>query len=94
MQQTFVAVLKILSHQCSDCNRVEAKNFWQACVQVRQRRVHKKTLLYLEQVILKFQAHEKCTNIKAVPEGMDFFFSLKDDAGKFTDFILSKVPAK
>jgi len=94
VQQSFQATLRVVSHMCDDCHRVEAKNYWQANVQVRQRRKHKKTLLYLEQVILKHRAHAKCSTIRSVPEGLDFFFGHKEDAKRFTDFVISKVPAK
>lgn len=38
---------------CDDCRRAEAKDFWRACVQVRQKAEFKKTLFYLEQLLLK-----------------------------------------
>ena len=38
---------------CDACHRVEAKDFWKAVTQVRQRAGHKKTFYYLEQILLK-----------------------------------------
>ena len=44
--------------QCTDCQRVEAKDFWKSVVQVRQQVKHKRTFLYVEQdwfwIIKKF----------------------------------------
>lgn len=50
--------------QCDDCKKEYTPHNWVASVQVRQRAGHKKTLLFLEQIILKLGVHEKCVNIK------------------------------
>ena len=56
--------------------------------------VHKKTFLYLEQLILKHKMEKKAINIEEMPEGVDFFFSSKHDGGVFAEFIASQIPAK
>ncbi len=38
---------------------------------------HKRTIYFLEQLILKHQAQAQATNIKEVADGLDFFFSHK-----------------
>ena len=66
LQQAFVVEFTVNTQMCTDCHRQEAKDFWKANVQVRQKVVHKKTLLYLEQLILKHKAHAQCVAIKQV----------------------------
>lgn len=51
---------------CDDCHRTEAKDYWRALVQVRQRAINKKTFYYLEQLILKYKAHEQTLGIKPI----------------------------
>ncbi|VDM78735.1 unnamed protein product [Strongylus vulgaris] len=82
------------SRMCDDCRRAEAKDFWRACVQVRQKAEFKKTLFYLEQLLLKHGAHNQCTGVKPVPTGIDFFFAKLQEARKFVDFLLTVLPCK
>ncbi|CAG2197188.1 NMD3 [Mytilus edulis] len=72
----------VKNHMCDDCHRVEAKDFWRACVQIRQKTKHKKTFYYLEQIILKHKAHVNTVNIKPCHEGLDFFYIQQQDARK------------
>ena len=58
LQQTFVLTLVVHGGQCPQCTRLAAKNTWKAAVQVRQKVDHKRTFLYLEQLILKHNAHK------------------------------------
>lgn len=37
LQQTFIVEFTIFNQICDDCQRVEAKDYWKALVQVRQR---------------------------------------------------------
>lgn len=55
---------------------------------------HKRTFLFLEQLILKHGAHRDTINIKEVHDGIDFFFAARNHAEKFTDFLCSVVPVK
>lgn len=79
---------------CEDCHRSEAKDYWRACVQVRQKCEFKKTLFYMEQLLLKHNAHAAATNVKPAPTGIDFFFPKIQDARKLVDFILMQLPCK
>lgn len=81
-------------YQCPDCAKSYTKNTWRAVVQVRQKVPHKRTLLYLEQLILKHSAHKSAINIKEVNDGIDFFFSQRNNAEKFVDFLRSVVPIR
>lgn len=94
LQQTFVVETVVAGQQCPDCCRREAKNTWNTVVQVRQKVEHKRTFLYLEQLILKHTAHRDCVNIKTVREGIDFFFGGRSAAMKFVDFLNAVVPIR
>ncbi|CAG8787027.1 8817_t:CDS:2, partial [Gigaspora margarita] len=78
--------------QCGDCTRLMAKNTWQAMVQVRQKVNHKRTFLFLEQLILKHHAHKDTINIKEVKDGLDFFYAHKSHAVKMVEFLNAVVP--
>ncbi|XP_047488518.1 60S ribosomal export protein NMD3-like [Penaeus chinensis] len=94
LQQDFIVEFLVTGQMCDDCHRVEAKDYWQAVVQVRQKTDHKRTFYYLEQLILKHRAHEKTLGIKPVHEGLDFFYSFEPYARKLLDFFSSVVPCR
>lgn len=82
------------NQQCPDCQKSFTHNTWRAVVQVRQKVSHKRTFLYLEQLILKHGAHKDTINIKEVHDGIDFFFSARNHAEKFVDFLTSVAPVQ
>lgn len=92
MQQTFEVVYVVATQQCPDCAKSYTANVWRACVQVRQKVLHKRTFLYLEQLMLKHGAHRDTINIKEAKDGIDFFFAARNQAEKFVDFLKSVVP--
>ena len=94
LQQTFDVEYIVAYYQCPDCAKSYTKNTWRACVQVRQKVSHKRTFLYLEQLILKHNAHKDTLNIKETNDGIDFFFSQRNQAERFVDFLSSVVPVK
>lgn len=81
-------------HQCPDCAKSFTANTWRAVVQVRQKVPHKRTFLYLEQLILKHHAHKDTINIKEVQNGLDFFYAQRNHAEKFVDFLSSVAPVR
>jgi nonsense-mediated mRNA decay protein 3 len=94
LQQTFEVEYVVGNHQCPDCAKSFTANTWRAVVQVRQKVPHKRTFLYLEQLILKHSAHKDTINIKEVKDGLDFYFSQRNHADKFVDFLHSVAPIK
>ncbi|KAK0425748.1 hypothetical protein QR680_009359 [Steinernema hermaphroditum] len=94
LQQAFIVEFTIYNQMCDDCRRAEAKDFWRACVQVRQKCEFKKTLFYLEQLILKHGAHVNTTGVKPVPTGIDFFYAKIQDARKLVDFLMTVLPCR
>lgn len=65
-----------------------------AGVQIRQKVPHKRSFLYLEQLMLKHNAHRDTINIKEAKDGLDFFFSQRNHAEKMTDFLQSVTPVR
>jgi nonsense-mediated mRNA decay protein 3 len=85
----------IVQHgQCPDCTKLAAKNTWQAVLQVRQKVPHKRTFLFLEQLILKHNAHKDTISIKEVKDGLDFFYAHESHAQKMVEFLASVVPVQ
>jgi nonsense-mediated mRNA decay protein 3 len=92
VQQAFEVEYVIANQQCPDCRKSYTHHTWRAVVQVRQKVTHKRTFLYLEQLILKHGAHQDTINIKETHEGLDFYFAHRNQAEKFVDFLTSVTP--
>jgi nonsense-mediated mRNA decay protein 3 len=63
LQQAAVINFTIRNQQCKNCEASYAQGAWHAVVQVRQRVSHKRTFFFLEQLLLKYNAHSECINI-------------------------------
>ena len=63
-------------------------------MQVRQKVSHKKTFLFLEQLILKHNAHDATLQIKTLPDGIDFYFAQRSHALRFIDFVDSVMSVR
>jgi len=63
MQQSCLVEFVVRNQQCRSCEASYAQGAWKAVVQVRQRVTHKRTFMYLEQLILKQEAHNDCVKI-------------------------------
>ncbi|KAF8905182.1 NMD3 family-domain-containing protein [Gymnopilus junonius] len=87
LEQTFEIEYLVQHGQCPDCAKLAAKNTWKALVQVRQKVPHKRTFLYLEQLILKHNAQKDTISIKEVRDGLDFFYSSRSHAQKMLEFL-------
>ena len=94
LQQSIVIEFIVQNKMCLDCHRSEASLTWDSVVQVRQAVTHKRTFLYLEQVILKHNAQERAVRIDPQPEGVDFYFGSKSDGARFTSFLDATVPIR
>ena len=91
---SFIVTLKEDWTQCEDCKKTFTPHIWRAVVQLRQKVNHKRTFLFLEQVILKHKAQNKALNIKEHPEGVDFYFSNRAQANTFCSFIHEFLPCQ
>ena len=94
LQQSFIVEFVVRNQQCIECQAAFRTGSWKALVQVRQRVNHKRTFLYLEQLILKHGAHRGCLSIETFKDGMDFYFPDKGKAGRFISFLEDVVPMK
>ncbi|ODV63377.1 ribosome-binding protein NMD3 [Ascoidea rubescens DSM 1968] len=94
VQQSLEVEFIVIAVQCSDCARSYTTNTWRAAVQIRQKVPHKRTFLYLEQLILKHNAHVDTISIKENRDGLDFYYSQRNHATKMIDFLNSVAPIK
>jgi len=94
LQQSFVVVFVVRNQQCIECQAEFRQGSWKCLVQVRQRVGHKRTFLFLEQLILKHGAHRGTLNIEAFRDGMDFYFPDKGKGARFITFLENVVPIK
>jgi len=94
LQQSMVVVFIVRNQQCIECQAEFRQGSWKSLVQVRQRVGHKRTFLYLEQLILKHGAHRGCLSIETFRDGMDFYFPDKGKAARFISFLEDVVPIK
>ncbi len=94
LEQTFEIEYLVQHGQCSDCAKLAAKNTWKALVQVRQKVPHKRTFLYLEQLILKHNAQKDTISVKEVKDGLDFFYSTRAHALKMVEFLNGVAPVR
>lgn len=95
IQQDVQIDYEILWQQCPACTKASTgQPQWDAVVQLRQKVNHRRTFLYLEQLIMKHRMHEDVTRIQGHPDGLDFFYGHKSHGMAFTDFISSLSPIK
>ncbi|KAK2465867.1 hypothetical protein APHAL10511_001508 [Amanita phalloides] len=94
LEQTFEIEYLVQHGQCSDCTKLAAKNTWKAMVQVRQKVQHKRTFLFLEQLILKHGAQKDTVSVKEVRDGLDFFYASRSHAVKMVEFLTGVVPVR
>lgn len=55
---------------------------------------HKRTFLYLEQLILKHGAHRDTINISEKKDGLDLYYTQRSHAVKMCEFLASVVPVR
>ena len=66
LQQSFIAEFIIENFTCEDCHREAAKDTWTSVLQLRQKVDHKRTFYFIEQLILKHNAHDKARPLLSV----------------------------
>eukprot|EP00940_MAST-03C_sp_MAST-3C-sp2_P002464 g2464.t1 len=99
MQQVLVVTFVVTNQTCDECTKQVSNQQWTACVQVRQKVRHKRTILFLEQLLLKHGAHRNATGIQTVTGttlggGLDFFFRERNHARTFISFLEGVVPVR
>lgn len=94
VQEQFEVEFVVVATQCPDCARSYTVHTWRACVQLRQKVGHKRTFLYLEQLILKHNAHLETVSIQESRDGIDFFYAHPQHALKMIDFLSRVSPIR
>eukprot|EP01041_Mallomonas_annulata_P004550 gene4550-9029_t len=94
LQQAAMINFTIRNQQCEMCQASYATGAWHAIVAVRQRVSHKRTFFFLEQLLLKHNAHSDCIKIITFRDGMDFYFTEKQNAMRFIEFLSCHIPTK
>eukprot|EP00457_Paulinella_chromatophora_P006063 gb/GEZN01006081.1/.p1 GENE.gb/GEZN01006081.1/~~gb/GEZN01006081.1/.p1 ORF type:complete len:530 (-),score=79.72 gb/GEZN01006081.1/:93-1682(-) len=92
LQQTFIVEFVVTPTQCPECAASFTEHTWTACLQVRQKVKHKRTFLYLEQMLLKYNICLNAIGMKEMPMGLDFFWPTKGDSNKMLEFLRTVVP--
>jgi nonsense-mediated mRNA decay protein 3 len=69
LQQAFVIEFHIRNQQCTSCQANFATGAWHAVVQIRQRVSHKRTFFFIEQLLIKHNAHSDCINLVSFRDG-------------------------
>mmetsp|Transcript_10444 Transcript_10444/g.11973 ORF Transcript_10444/g.11973 Transcript_10444/m.11973 type:complete len:423 (+) Transcript_10444:219-1487(+) len=94
LRQRMVTEFIVQYKQCSVCTKETVDQRWNTIVQVRQKVQHKRTLLHLEQMLAGEKIVELALDIIPCKNGLDFYFSKRNDALKFCEGLLQLVPAR
>ena len=99
LEQKLVVTFVVTNQTCDECTKQVSNNTWSAVVQLRQKTNHKRTILFLEQLMLKHGAHRNATGIQSVHGattggGLDFFFRERNHARTFISFVEHAVPCR
>jgi len=95
LQQSLVVTFLLEASLCEDCSKTRSKlEKWTASVQVRQHTEHMKTLIMLEQLIIKYKADLNCLQIKSKQQGLDFHFNKRSHSLTFIKFLKKMVPIR
>lgn len=92
IQQSFIVEFVIASQQCTDCQASFTEHTWMTCVQLRQKNSNKKSLFYLEQILLKHALFATILSVRSITDGLDFYFSHRSHSSHFIEFVRSHLP--
>lgn len=94
LRQGMTIEFKPTKLQCSECALAWTPHTLNTTVHVRQRSTYKRTILFLENMIRKADAHKKSIAITSQTDGLDFHFSNRNAGLRFADFVLSNFPGR
>ncbi|GJM91840.1 hypothetical protein PR202_ga08257 [Eleusine coracana subsp. coracana] len=96
MEQAHVVEFTVHDRLCDGCGRAQAHpDQCAAVVQVRQRAAHRRTLLHLEQQLVRHgAAADTAVRVEAAAGGLDFFFASRAHAARLVDLVSSLAPAR
>ncbi|CAN6300041.1 unnamed protein product [Urochloa humidicola] len=93
LEQTHPVEFVVHDRLCDSCSRAQANpDQWVAVVQLRQHVPHRRTFLYLEQLLLKHGQASLAIRVAAAPGGLDFFFGSRSHAARLVDFLATVAP--
>ncbi|CAO2195934.1 unnamed protein product [Urochloa humidicola] len=98
MEQTHVVEFAVHDRLCDACGRAQqhadAGDQWSAVVQVRQRASHRRTLLHLEQQLVRHGAADTAVRVDGSAGGIDLYFASRSHAASLVEFVSSVAPAR
>ena len=94
LEKTVILDFFIQNTQCEACKKTYTPHLWKSQVQVRQKVDHKRTFLFLEQLILASKMHEKVFDMQESEGGINFQFGHKNAASNFAHFIKDNISCK
>lgn len=94
LEQSYEIEFVESTFQCPQCAKSYTHNKWVANVQIRQHAPHKKTILWLEQVMLKGGVQKSISSIEESREGLDLHYSFQRDAEKAVQFLQQNAPIR
>mmetsp|Transcript_27142 Transcript_27142/g.43598 ORF Transcript_27142/g.43598 Transcript_27142/m.43598 type:complete len:460 (+) Transcript_27142:430-1809(+) len=94
VRQSIVVEYIVKTRLCDQCTKETTDQNWTTVVQVRQHVAHKKTLLNLENKLVRGGGASQALDITPQSTGIDFKFATKTQGLKFSEYVLGMVPAK
>uniref|UniRef100_A0A0E0R2T7 60S ribosomal export protein NMD3 n=1 Tax=Oryza rufipogon TaxID=4529 RepID=A0A0E0R2T7_ORYRU len=95
LEQTHPVEFTVHDRLCDACARAQSNpDQWVAVVQLRQHVPHRRTFLYLEQLLLKHGQASLALRVAAAPGGLDFFFGSRSHAARLVDFLATVAPVQ
>lgn len=99
VEEDHVAEFAVHDRLCDACGRARAlaagpDQQWSAVVQVRQRASHRRTLIHLDQQIVRHGAADSAVRVDGSSGGLDFYFASRSHAARLVEFVSSVAPAR
>lgn len=79
---------------CELCRHNSTQLDWRVKVSVTSESESKRALLFLEQTVLRIQAHRKCITVTSHPKGINFYFRQFAAAEQLCLFLRSRLPCQ
>uniref|UniRef100_J3N552 60S ribosomal export protein NMD3 n=1 Tax=Oryza brachyantha TaxID=4533 RepID=J3N552_ORYBR len=93
LEQTHPVEFTVHDRLCDACSRAQSNpDQWVAVVQLRQHVPHRRTFLFLEQLLLKHGQASLALRVAAAPGGLDFYFGSRSHAARLVDFLATVAP--
>ncbi|CAD6234811.1 unnamed protein product [Miscanthus lutarioriparius] len=99
VEEDHVAEFAVHDRLCDACGMARARaagpdQQWSAVVQVRQRASHRRTLIHLDQQIVRHGAADSAVRVDGSSGGLDFYFASRSHAARLVEFVSSVAPAR